>query len=444
MTGIDANDIARERGPDGLRMAWDTAPTSRSATRPAAGNSGPGAGVAASDVEVEPEDWIREVDVQETYPSPGEDGRQRAVGDRSGAANQPPARPAAARVKSGRLLQTSAEFVAGLSPPDYLIEGLLQRRFFYSLTAPTGTGKTCIALRIAAHVALGKPLAGREVQKGKVLFIAGENPDDVCMRWIKLSEEMGIDQSSIGVIWRAGGLKLSAVDIRRQIDAETAVHGPFALIIIDTSAAFFEGNDENSNVEMGRHARMLRSFVDIAGGPTVLVTSHPTKNANADNLLPRGGGAFLAEVDGNLVCSKQSGSNVVDVHWHGKFRGPDFQPIGFEITPGTTDRLKDSKGRPIWTVTARPISETEREAADEAGKDRQDELLAVMQRTPGLSLNELARQLGWTYQNGDPNKTLVNRTMQALGSRGLVKKPGEHWELTKKGRDAVPQEQMAF
>ena len=67
-----------------------------------------------------------------------------------------------------------------------------------------------------------------------------------------------------------------------------------------------------------------------------------------------------------------------------------------------------------------------------------------MQRTPGLSLNELARQLGWTYQNGDPNKTLVNRTMQALGSRGLVKKPGDHWELTKKGRDAVPQDQMPF
>ena len=57
------------------------------------------------------------------------------------------------------LMQSSAEFVVGFVPPDYLIDGLLQRRYVYSLTGPTGSGKTAIALRIAIHVALGLALS---------------------------------------------------------------------------------------------------------------------------------------------------------------------------------------------------------------------------------------------------------------------------------------------
>jgi 5S rRNA maturation endonuclease (ribonuclease M5) len=39
------------------------------------------------------------------------------------------------------LLVSSAEFVANFTPPDYLIDGLLQRRFFYSLTGRPGPAR---------------------------------------------------------------------------------------------------------------------------------------------------------------------------------------------------------------------------------------------------------------------------------------------------------------
>ena len=107
------------------------------------------------------------------------------------------------------------------------------------------------------------------------------------------------------------------------------------------------------------------------------------------------------------------------------------------IEPGTTELLKDSKGRPIWTVTARPLSDGEKAQLDDAGRRRQDELLVVMRDRPGLSLAKLAEALNWRSKSGALNKTLVDRTMRMLEASGLVKKPGDHWELTKKGKQRV-------
>jgi hypothetical protein len=187
----------------------------------------------------------------------------------------------------GRLIQSSAEFVAGFVPPDYLVDGLIQRRFVYAVTAPPGDGKTCVALRIAAHAATGLSLGGREVEKVRVLFFAGENPDDVRMRWIKLCEEMKQDPADLEVSFLPGAPPIAEDQIRRRINAEVAERGPLGLLIVDTSAAYFRGDDENSNAQLGAHARMLRSFVGLPGGPSVIVTTHPTKHPDMDNLVPR-------------------------------------------------------------------------------------------------------------------------------------------------------------
>jgi hypothetical protein len=59
------------------------------------------------------------------------------------------------------LIHTSAEFIDGFVPPDYMWDGIMQRRFLYGLTAPTGAGKTSVALALALHAAMGRSLDGR-------------------------------------------------------------------------------------------------------------------------------------------------------------------------------------------------------------------------------------------------------------------------------------------
>jgi hypothetical protein len=335
-----------------------------------------------------------------------------------------------------RLMQTSAQFVAGFKPPDYLIDGLLQRRYVYSLTGPTGSGKTAIALLFALHVALGRELGDMEVEKGRVLVFAGENPDDVRSRWIKVCEVFGEDPDMLDVVFMPFTLPISEAKIRKQIDAEAAEHGPFSLLIVDTSAAYYSGSDENDNVALGNHARMLRSFVDLPGGPTVLVTCHPTKAPDMGNLLPRGGGAFLAEVDGNLVCIKEKGSMVAEISTHGKFRGPEFAPFSFKLVSATSDKLKDTKGRSIWTVYAAPISNEEQENIERQGRSQQNDLLSAMLNDPGRSLIELAEYLLWNTQKGQPNKLKAQRMMEKLAKDKLVEKRRDgHYVLTKKGEE---------
>jgi hypothetical protein len=66
-------------------------------------------------------------------------------------------------------------------------------------------------------------------------------------------------------------------------------------IFVDTSAAYFERKNENDNVDAGNHWRMLRRLTQLEGSPCVIVPCHPTKSAGDDNLLPRGGGAAIAD-----------------------------------------------------------------------------------------------------------------------------------------------------
>jgi hypothetical protein len=332
-----------------------------------------------------------------------------------------------------RLIKSSSEFLDGFTPPDYLIDGLVQRRFLYSLTAPTGHGKTAVALLISAHKALGLAIGKHEVDPGRVLYFAGENPDDVRMRWIALSERMGFDPETIDVHFLEGTFKVS--DLIERIKQEVAELGGVSLIVVDTSAAYFEGDEENGNVQVGTHARMFRQLLKFAGDPCALVLCHPVKNAQADNLLPRGGGAFIAEVDGNLTCWKTD--SLVTLHWQGKFRGPDFAPLTFQLESVTSPQLKDSKGRQIPSVVAKALSETEKRRAEAGSRDDEDALLLAIADHPRASYAGLAVALGWVSDKGE-NKAKVKRCADRLKADKLAK-PDRQGTLclTEKGETEV-------
>lgn len=344
--------------------------------------------------------------------------------------NKPEGRADAEVTSKPPLIVSSANFLKDFVPPDYLLDGILQKHFIYSMTALTGNGKSAVALMLAVHVALGRPIGERFVEKGRVLYLAGENPDDIRMRWLASAEKMGFDADTIEVHFLPGVFKLSRIEarIRKEIEAI----GPVALIIVDTSAAYFEGDDENGNVQMGDHARFLRTLVTLPGAPCVLVACHPVKNAAADNLLPRGGGAFLNEMDGNLTCAKID--SVVKVDTQGKFRGPEFAPLYFGLYTAKAETLKDSRGRLIPTVVAMPISEAEQQQAAASSRNDEDEVLTLMADGNTRSLSGIAAALHWQTKAGKPNKVKVQRAGDRLKASKLADISKRGLALTAKGK----------
>jgi hypothetical protein len=323
------------------------------------------------------------------------------------------------------LIKSSSEFVAGFVPPEYVVVGLLQRRFFYSLTGQTGAGKTAIMLLLSASTALGRPFAGRESKPVRVLYLAAENADDVRMRWIAFAQNMDFDVNAVAVYFVEGRFSLSkSLQLLR---SEAERHGgEFGLVIVDTGPTFFEGKDENENKQLGDHACMLRSLINaIPGGPCVVANCHPTKNAQPDQLIPRGGGAFLAEADGNLTAAKTD--STVELHWQGKFRGPDFAPMYFLVRTVTHEDLKDSDGRLIPTVIAEHISEQTKEEIAAAAQLDEDAVLGFISHNAAASQATIATAMGWKLYSGAPNKMKVGRCLKALIKAKLVK-------LTRAGR----------
>jgi len=337
--------------------------------------------------------------------------------------NPPPKKP---------LLIASGDFVRDFVPPDYLIDGIVQSGFLYSLTGQTGAGKTAVALLLAACTSEGAPFAGREVKPGRVFYFAGENPDDVTMRWIGLCHTMGLRPDDLDVHFVRGVFDL--VQFLDHIRAEAQRLGGVGLIIVDTTAAYFLGTDENSNVEMGAYARLLRELAQLPWRPAVLAASHPVKNAAADNLLPRGGGAFLNELDGNLTLAKRGECSAL--HWQGKHRGPDFAPLVFDMKQVTAPGLVDSRGRDIPTVLAVPVGEEE-VAQRAAATNMDDELMLLAIRADGnRSLRDLAVFLDW-MKDGEPDRRRAQASTDRLKKLQAVTYELSTWRLTSKGERAA-------
>jgi hypothetical protein len=134
-----------------------------------------------------------------------------------------------------------------------------------------------------------------------------------------------------------------------------------------------------------------------------------------------------------MFAVKQPGSMIVEIVRSPKFRGPDFAPMPFKIVAGTSEKLKDSKGRPVWTVTAKAITTAEQDAMEAASEDKQDRVLFALQKHPGSSLAQLADLVGLKTSTGEPYRTLVRRLLEAAEKARLVKKVKGHYRLTPKG-----------
>lgn len=336
-------------------------------------------------------------------------------------------------VAHGWMVQRADEFTADFVAPEYIVDGVIQRGRVYTLTAPTGSGKTAVMLYAATSVATGTDFCEREVEHGDVLFMAGENPDDVRARVIATMEFYQINPANCRLHFIAGTFSIRA-DMER-LRVEAAKLPNLILVVIDTFAAYFDGDDENSNAQALDFARLVRKIAAFDAKPAVIMPAHPVKNATKANLTPKGGSSLLNEVDGNLTLWNDGG--MLSMHWQGKFRGPEFEPLRFEMERYETAKLADSNGRIMPTILAKPLLETRALQIATEALTLEDRLLLSVDDQPALSARDRCVTVGLVSKAGKASTGTFSRVMKRMAEQKLIRRFRTNWELTKDGEKAV-------
>jgi hypothetical protein len=184
----------------------------------------------------------------------------------------------------------------------------------------------------------------------------------------------------------------------------------------------------------------MRTLTTLPGKPTVVVACHPTKAADPDRLLPRGGGAFVNEMDGNLTGRRRDGT--IEIYWYGKIRGADFEPLSFRLEEVTVEALKDSKGRPIPSVMAVAMSEEEVSDHQKRARDDNEAILHtvnIWKDAQPPSLTDLAVAQGWMTPKNQPNKSRARHAVDRLIKAKLLRRDdlSSDLELTENGKKAA-------
>ncbi len=366
------------------------------------------------------------------YPSERDNGYDYNPDHNSGPTPEPPqgdgappiGEPAREEPRKGRLL-SEAEFLETWRPPDWLVEALIQRGYVYTLTGNTGHGKTALALLLAYGLALGYGFAGKESLTGTVAFFAGENADNVKTQWLALRRHYRIpDSEALKVVWYDRPFSIGAS--QAELVAELGAITDLVLVVVDSLQAFFRGDNENDNTQMLKTAVEIRGLCQaLSSRPAGLILAHPVKRATKQDLLPRGGSAITNELDGNMTLWLDD--RLAELSWQGKWRGPPFEPMSFEMLAIEPPGMVDAKGKQM-TVTIAQVAGPQREAELHAEKRRaMKRVLELIARNPRISVLEIGVAIGQKKSGG-------SRMRQELVRRKLVKETPVGLQLTDDGK----------
>ena len=349
-----------------------------------------------------------------------------------------PMRGSLASVPTGPICFSVDSFLLDGDAPVWVVGGIIQSNYVYALTAPTNHGKTAVSLVMALCVAAGKPFAGLPVMRGNVLMLVGENPDGFRLRMLATMESIGVTLNDIrGRVWvlpQSAGLAF----LLEQIKQDAQQMGDLTMVLVHTSVAFFAGDNENDNQQAYSHARDLRELSLLPGKPAVVVNCHPASGAGKDmtreSCVPRGGSAFLNEIDTNLTVWSEG--ETAEFHWMRKKRGPDFSPILFEYKAVNVQQHDQN----VPTVVAFHIDEDREKYLRSKRKEAESRLMYEMYRAPNGTLREWALDAGFVIKSGanagKAHLSFTARTLERLKEYKLAERSRrDGWVLTKAGKE---------
>ncbi len=279
-------------------------------------------------------------------------------------------------------------------PQEFVLENLIPAGWWTSVYAKTGSAKSFLALYIAFCIVLGRPIFGRAVQQGPVLYLDAELDRHAfeSRAWM-IARGLGLDRLPHGLYYHRleGSLTESKSNrrVRRLVDKVRP-----RLTIIDSFTAAIRGRESNSVDDVTD--RLLRW---LKGLGSVMIIDHTTSKSSdiSLNVTPIGSSAknffvrsaiFVAS-NGKAAILRQDKSTF----------GPLSEPIKlafnwslgsltFDVLAGDDPRLKGLEQ--AMTVKDQLRASFTQGDYDEGGTAK--DIAAALGAKPGTVQNEL-RQL---------------------------------------------------
>lgn len=232
-------------------------------------------------------------------------------------------RPSAFSLTSpGRLRLYRTQELLRLPPPRWQVDSILPAGGLIGLYGPPGSGKSFIAIDLAMCVSSGLPWHEHQVEPGFVLYVSAEGGTGIGKRvqaWLA-SNEVAADVAKVGWLIESIPVNVDSEDMDVLIDRLDEIEEKPTLVIIDTLARCFDG-DENQQEDMGRFIagvdRLRRDF-----DSTVIVVHHTRLDGDRErgNTAFRGAADTMCSVErkpgGPLIlkCNKQKDSEEFPDH----------------------------------------------------------------------------------------------------------------------------------
>lgn len=169
------------------------------------------------------------------------------------------------------------QFATG-RPPGWIIKGLLPRAELCVLFGEPGSGKSFLALDIAAAIVRGVEWRGLRTKQGRVVYVAAEGSGGFRNRLNAYKASKGVDLGACGLGVIAAAPNLMQLDDVAEMVRAIQEFGGCDVIVVDTFAQATPGANENAGEDMGKalaHCKRLHR----ATGALVILVHHSGKDA---------------------------------------------------------------------------------------------------------------------------------------------------------------------
>lgn len=196
---------------------------------------------------------------------------------------------------------------------DELVEGVIGRLAMAVIYGDSNSGKTFLAIELAACISLGRPWLGRPTVAGLVLILATEAERSVRRRAMAWTKRHGIALPHVVIVKSPVNLFDGNADVAAVLAVVETVEArtgrKVELIIGDTLARISAGANENSGEDMGlvlRNADAIRS-----GAKAAFLWIHHTGKDAARGM--RGWSGMRAAIDTELEVTVDDATGVRSV-----------------------------------------------------------------------------------------------------------------------------------